>query len=95
LWSDDENEAKKQYANICASNRALLVKNILPDCHEYELMDNFNQYGLVESVKIIRDPETKDALRAYALFSQAKDTEVALNAMHQNVEGGCVVSRLI
>jgi hypothetical protein len=95
LWSDDENEAKKQYASICASNRVLLVENILPDCHEYELMDNFNHYGLVESVKVIRDPDTKDALRAYALFSQAKDAQAAIAEINQDVEGGCRVSRLM
>jgi hypothetical protein len=96
LWSDDENEAKKQYASICASNRVLLVENILPDCHEYELMDNFNHYGLVESVKVIRDPDTKDALRAYALFSQAKDAQSAIAEINEDeVEGGCRVSRLM
>jgi len=95
LWSDDENEAKKQYTDICASNRVLLVENILPDCHEYELMDNFNHYGLVESVKVIRDPDTKDALRAYALFSQAKDAQAAIAEINQDVEGGCRVSRLM
>jgi hypothetical protein len=95
LWSDDENETKKQYAAICASNKTLFVENILPDCHEYELMDNFNHYGLVESVKVIRDPDTKDALRAYALFSQAKDAQAAIAEINQDVEGGCRVSRLM
>lgn len=95
LWSDDENEAKKQYANICASNKTLFVENILPDCHESELFESFNSSGIVESVKIIRDPETKDAQRAYVTYLDAKDTEAALNAMNQNVEGGCRVSRLM
>ena len=95
LWSDDENEAKKQYANICASNKTLFVENILPDCHESELFESFNSSGIVESVKIIRDPETKDAQRAYVTYLDAKDTEAALNTMNQDVEGGCRVSRLM
>jgi len=96
LWSDDENEAKKQYANICASNKTLFVENILPDCHESELFESFYNFGIVESVKIIRDPETKDAQRAYVTYLDAKDTEAALNATNQDkVEGGCRVSRLM
>ena len=96
LWSDDENEAKKQYANICASNKTLFVENILPDCHEGELFDSFYNFGIIESVKVIRDPETKDAQRAYVTYLDAKDTEAALNATNQdNVEGGCRVSRLM
>jgi hypothetical protein len=95
LFCDDQNEAKKQYAAICASNKTLFVENILPDCHESELYDSFNNCGVVESVKIIRDPETKDAMRAYVTYLDAKDTKAALNAMNQDVEGGCKVSRLM
>ena len=95
LWSDDQNEAKKQYSAICASNKTLFIENILPDCHESELFESFNSSGIVESVKIIRDPETKDAQRAYVTYLDAKDTEAALNTMNQDVEGGCRVSRLM
>ena len=95
LFCDDQNEAKKQYADICASNKTLLVENVLPDCHESELYDSFYNFGTLESVKVIREPETKDALRAYVTYTDAKDAETALNAMNQDeVEGGCRVSRL-
>jgi hypothetical protein len=95
LFCDDQNEAKKQYADVCASNKTLLIENILPDCHESELYDSFNNCGVVESVKIIRDPDTKDALRAYVTYTDAKDAEDARKRMNQdNVEGGCRVSRL-
>jgi hypothetical protein len=95
LFCNDQNEAKKQYADICASNRVLLVENVLPDCHESELYDSFYNFGTLESVKVIRDPDTKDALRAYATYTDAKDAELALNAMNQDeVEGGCRVTRL-
>ena len=95
LFCDDQNEAKKQYTAICASNKTLFVENILPDCHESELFDSFYNYGIVESVKIICDPDTKNAQRAYVTYLDAKDTEAALNTMNQDVEGGCRVSRLM
>jgi RNA recognition motif-containing protein len=72
------------------------VENILPDCHEGELFDSFYNFGIIESVKVIRDPETKDAQRAYVTYLDAKDTEAVLNATNPDkVEGGCRVSRLM
>jgi len=59
--------------------------NLPQDVYEEELAEMFEEYGLVKSVKIIKDPYTKKS-RGYA-FVKMDDKDAALKAIEEWDEG--------
>jgi len=63
----------------------IYIGNLPQDMYEDELLEMFEEYGAVKSVKIIKDPYTKKS-RGYA-FVKMDDKDAALKAIEEWDEG--------
>ncbi len=69
--------------------RELYVGNINYQVKPYELRKLFDQYGEIESLKIIRDPKTKRSKGyGFVKFYEEKDAEAALKNVNATLYKG-------